>query len=96
MNHLKKFENSKSRKSTRLYRKYSIENDNFIREIWCIKKEKYLTEGKKYRLYAEFETDAMLSGLCFVVFTDNGQFTGFDSKYFMEEYQWVATKKYNL
>ena len=94
MNHLQEFESS--RKKTRLFRKYSIENDKFIRYVWCVKKEKYLTKDKKYKLYAEFETDAMLSGLCFVVFSDNSQFTGFDSQYFMEEYQWEATKKYNL
>jgi hypothetical protein len=78
------------------YKKYSVENDNFIREVWCKQKSLYLTEGKKYRLYAEFETGAMLTGKCFVVFNDNKEFMGFDSDYFMEEWQWTATKKYNL
>jgi hypothetical protein len=93
MNHLQEFANSKKFK---IYRKYSMDNDTFIREVWCAVKEKYLTKDKKYRLYAEFKTDAMLSGKCFVVFADNKQFIGFDSQYFLEEYQWVAVKKYNL
>jgi hypothetical protein len=28
--------------------------------------------------------------------TDNNHFIGFDSGYFLEEYQWEAEKKYNL
>jgi len=95
MNHLQDFDNINERK-TKLYRKYSIDNDKFIREIWCNSKEKFLTYGKKYRLYAEFETGAMISGKCFIIYADNKQFMGFDSLYFMEEYQWDATKKYNL
>jgi len=78
------------------HKDYSVDNDAFIREVWCDKKEKYLTVGKKYRLYAEFETGVMISGKCFVVLCDNKEFTGFDSDYFLEEYQWDATKKYNL
>jgi hypothetical protein len=78
------------------YRQYSIIDDNFIRYVWCDKKEKFLTEGRKYRLYAEFETGIMISGKCFIVLANNQQFMGFDSEYFLEDWQWDATKKYNL
>ena len=78
------------------YRDFSVENDKFLRYVWCDKKEKFLTEGKKYRLYAEFETGAMISGKCFIVLANGQQFIGFDSEYFLEEWQWDATKKYNL
>ena len=76
---------------------YSVEEDKFIREIWCNKKvANYLTEGKKYKLYAEFETGAMITGKCYVVLCDNKNFMGFDSDYFLEEFQWIANKKYNV
>lgn len=76
---------------------YSIEKDIFIREVYCNEDApKELTKGKKYRLYAEFETGAMLSGKCFVVLSNTNDFMGYDSNYFLEEFQWDATKKYNL
>ena len=81
---------------TSKYIDYSIEKDDFLRYVWCNKYEKLLTIGKKYKLYAEFKTGAMLSGKCFVIFDNNQQFMGFDSEYFLEDWQWDATKKYNL
>jgi len=100
MNHVEDF-NLNERKTNTLrslrslqYADYS--NENFLREVICSKREKNITVGKKYRLYAEFETDAMKSKKCFVVFTNIGEFIGFDSEYFLEEYQWNAEKKYNL
>jgi hypothetical protein len=108
MKHLINFESlneakrSLSKKSYKLmkmrfkYRLYDIENDKFLREIWCKEHApQFLTEGKKYRLYAEFESGAMLSGKCFIVFCDNNEFIGFDSGYFLEEYEYDA-KKYNI
>lgn len=80
----------------KLHRDYDVDSDNYLRYVWCDRKESNLTINKKYRLYAEFETGAMISGKCFVVFDNNNNFMGYDSDYFMEEYQWVATKKYNL
>lgn len=69
---------------------YSIANDGFLREVYCKDEApRELTKGKKYRLYAEFPTGAMLSGKCFVVLTDNNHFIGFDSDYFIEEFEWM-------
>ena len=107
MNHLTKYENINEGKSrirtpyqTRLKNKfnpYSIKDDKILRNVWARENApKELTKGKKYSLYAEFETGAMLSDMCFVVLTDNNQFIGFDSNYFMEEHEWVASNKYNL
>jgi hypothetical protein len=76
---------------------YSVANDKFLREVYCCKEDapRDLTKGQKYKLYAEFETGAMISNRCFVVLTNNNHFIGFDSEYFVEEYQWDA-KKYNI
>ena len=97
MKHVDEYENLNERKLKMKFQSYNIDNDNFIREVWCKKHApKFLIEGQKYRLYSEFETGAMISGKCFVVLTDNNHFIGFDSGYFLEEYQWEAEKKYNL
>lgn len=75
---------------------FNLENDKFLRMVYCKDDApKELTKGKLYRLYAEFETGAMLSGKCFVVLTDDNHFIGLDSGYFIEEYE-VDAKKYNL
>jgi hypothetical protein len=79
------------------YQKYDPDNDDFLREVWSDKTiPQYILEGKKYRLYAEFETGAMISGKCYVILTDHKEFIGLDSDYFLEDYQWVASKKYNI
>lgn len=79
------------------YHPSSTTDDVFLREVYCKDEApRELTKDNKYRLYSEFDTDAMLSGKCFVVLTDNNHFIGFDSGYFLEEYQWEAEKKYNL
>jgi hypothetical protein len=76
---------------------YEIENDNFIREVRCKEHESgHLTRDRKYRVYAEFESGAMISGKCIVVFCDSKDFVGFDSEYFLEEFEWEASRKYNL
>ena len=40
------------------------------------------SDGIEYELLAEFNTDKMFSGVCFVIETDNKQIVGFDSDYF--------------
>jgi hypothetical protein len=103
MKHLSEFENNKSRKflnaltrkSLNLNKVYDVKHDKFLRNVICAKKEEKLTVGKSYNLYSEFNTGAMLSGKCFVVFDNTNNFVGYDSDYFLEEYQWDA-KKYNL
>ena len=80
-----------------IYKGSHMENDHYIKEVYCAETiEGDIIKGRKYRLYAEFETGNMLSGKCYVVFTENKVFKGFDSDYFLEEYQWYATQKYNM
>lgn len=103
MNHLEVYnlyEAKKTIQELRLgtkFNPYSIENDEFLREVYCCKEDapRELTKGKKYRLYAEFQTGSMLSNKCLVVLTNNNHFIGFDSGYFVEEYEWDA-KKYDI
>jgi hypothetical protein len=95
--HLNEIRRSANKLLKMKYRTYDVQHDKFIREVYCNEHApKFLTEGKKYRVYAEFETSAMLSGKCLIVFTDSNEFMGFDSEYFLEEFQWDASKKYNL
>ena len=102
MKHLSEFEKNDNRKILNilnrrisLNKEYDIKNDKFLRVVICAKKEEKLTVGKSYHLYSEFNTGVMLSGKCFVVFDNTNNFVGYDSEYFLEEYQWDATK-YNL
>jgi hypothetical protein len=104
MKHLSEFEkNNTSKKLLNMINRripksnnaYDVKHDKFIRKVICGNKEENLTIGKSYNLYAEFNTGAMLSGKCFVVFDNTNNFVGYDSDYFLEEYQWDS-RKYNL
>jgi hypothetical protein len=104
MKHLSEFEkNNTSKKLLNIINRryinmnklYDVKHDKFLRKVICSKKEEKLTVGKPYNLYAEFNTGAMLSGKCFVVFDNTNNFVGYDSDYFLEEYQWYS-RKYNL
>ena len=82
----------------RKFSPFSIADDKYLRDIFCKMDgdtPRELTKGRKYRLYAEFDSGVMISGKCFVVLTDQNHFIGFDVDYFLEEYQ-LDAKKYNL
>jgi len=42
----------------------------------------YIVANKEYTLYAEFLTEKMFSGKCYVVLCEDGNFHGLDSDYF--------------
>jgi hypothetical protein len=97
MKHIQEYTTERKRVSLKIHKDYSTENDDYLREVVCVKKlSRYIMEDRAYRLYAEFDTGAMISGKCYVILTDNNEFIGIDSEYFLEKYQWEAIKKYNL
>jgi len=54
-----------------------------------------IIKGKKYEVFSEFETDEMLSGLCYIILTESNNLMPFDSKYFITDLEYES-KKYNL
>jgi len=54
-----------------------------------------IVKGKKYKVFSEFETDEMNSGLCYIVLTESNNLMPFDSKYFISDLEYES-KKYNL
>lgn len=83
-------------------KKIEIMEENFVwakEEVGCkscsgSKRDRILAD-KKYRLYAQFESDVVFSGVCYVVLTEQKQFVGFDSDYFISEAEYEASK-YNI
>ncbi len=74
---------------------YVWAKESVVCESWSGAIRDNILEGKKYKLYAKFKTSNMSSGLGYLVLTEGKQFVGFDSDYFMEIEEHVASR-YNL
>ena len=44
-----------------------------------------IVKGKKYEVFAEFDTDMVSSGHVYVILTENSKFVGYDSDYFISD-----------